>query len=146
MILDWAPKGQYYQTLDVFTYTTAASSVVVQPPPPPAATGGAGGFIDFLAWRPNQIVSEKVRLQIELRKKKLQLKKVEAKIKKEEPKVFQPEPPQGILANLGSLREQRAELRKDIEIVAVNLAAAKDFLRSLQFDDDDEDDLEVLFL
>ena len=120
------------------------------PPPPPSTGGGrssepGSGFITFLAWRPEQVISEKVRLQLELRAKKKKLKTVEKKIKAKEPEVFKPDPPRGILANLGALREQRAELKRDIEVAAVNLMAAKDFLKSLDFDDD-EDDLEVLFL
>ena len=113
------------------------------PPPPPSTGGGrssepGSGFITFLAWRPEQVISEKVRLELELRAKK-------KKLKAKEPEVFKPDPPRGILANLGALRERRAELKRDIEVAAVNLMAAKDFLKSLDFDDD-EDDLEVLFL
>jgi hypothetical protein len=101
----------------------------------PAVTrGGAGGLITFLAWRPDQILLEQSRLRTEFKKKKRKLKTVERKIERAEKQ----EHPQGILANLHLLQEQRRELRNDIEIAAVNLEAIK------QYFGDDEDDLEVI--
>lgn len=84
-------------------------------------------------------MSEKVKLLLELRRKKAKLKTVEKKINVKE----KHEPTQGILANLHLLRETRAELRHDIEVAAVNLIAVKDYLREIE---DDEDDLEMILL
>jgi hypothetical protein len=44
------------------------------------------------------------------------------------------------------LRERVAELRRDIEITAVDLTAIYDFLGSLNFDSDEDDIEEILLL
>jgi hypothetical protein len=111
---------------------------------PVVAKGGAGGLITFLAWHPGKVASEKIKLELELKQKKKRLKTIDRKIKIAEAKLEPTqtrEPPQGILANLHLLKEKRAELRERIEITAVNLQAAREFLGELKFPDDDEDDL-----
>jgi hypothetical protein len=121
----------------------------VTPTPTPTQAGGAGGLITFLAWKsPTEAEVEKVRLELRLRKEHEKLKKIEKKIATVEKKVATRTTPvpDGVLANLGSLRERVAELRRDIEITTVDLLAIKDFLGSLRFDDDDEEDIEVLLL
>jgi hypothetical protein len=119
----------------------------IPPPPPVVQTGGAGGLITFLAWKsPTEAEVEKVRLELRLRKEHEKLKKIEKKIATVEKKVATRTVPDGVLANLGSLRERVAELRRDIEITTVDLWAVKDFLGYLRFDDDDEEDIEVLLL
>jgi pyruvate/oxaloacetate carboxyltransferase len=130
--------------LVTFGYGNGAAAVVV--PPPAVVTGGAGGLITFIAWKsPSEAEVEKVRLELRLRKEREKLKKIEKKIATVEKKVSIREVPHGVLANLGSLRERAAELRKDIEITAVDLIAIKDFIGSLNFDED-EDDIEELLL
>lgn len=109
-------------------------------------TGGAGGLITFLAWKsPTDAEIEKVKLELKLRKEKTKLKKIEKKIATVEKKVAVTEVPQGVLANLDSLRVRAAELRRDVEITAVDLIAIHDFLGSLNFDDE-ENDIEELLL
>jgi hypothetical protein len=128
-------------------YGNGAAAIVIPPPPAAVATGGAGGLITFLAWKsPTEAQIEKVRLELKLRKEREKLKKIEKKIATVEKRVAIGPVPQGVLANLGALRERVAELRRDIEITAVDLTAIYDFLGSLNFDSDEDDIEEILLL
>src|SRR3954470_6527424 len=110
-------------------YGNGAAAIVIPPPPAVVTTGGAGGLITFLAWKsPTEAQIEKVRLELRLRKEREKLKKIEKKIETVEKRVAIGPVPQGVLANLGALRERVAELRRDIEITAVDLTAIYDFL------------------
>jgi len=121
-------------------YGNGAAAVVI---PPPAARGGAGGLITFLAWKsPKEAEVEKVKLELKLKRDQTKLKKIEKKIETVEKKVSVQKVPLGVLANLDSLRERASELRREIELTAVDLMPIYDFLN----ESDDEEDIEVLLL